>query len=776
MAADTDQSVIGAAYHVWASLHDSMTELPFLVDSGASISLVPAAWYEQIPAEDRPPLEPTDITVLAGGVNNTIRVLGTAKLPVNLQGGLYPITFHVSPDEQHGILGMNFMHTWDCHLEPRQRKLVFNNCDVKVFDKRGRKLNHRVVCERTVHIRPGERYVVTGVIKGRGPVDESQPVLVEAARSLYNRTGVLVARVAVAPKRFHVPVELQNVTEETQTIYKNQTLGIAATIVDARVFEQTPHAKMEEELMKDQGVFNDTPAASNNAAAPAAPEDAATAATEAAEGLKNAARAAGFGERVDVRVDDSEQHEARRFHYVRPPRTAPEARPEPPWDDAKPFPSYKKCEWKVEDILYEYKEPPVAIDVQRLPYHVQGLFNKVTADWKNPWEILGFFHLLDSFADAFAVDKFDLGKCSLVKHHIDTGEERPFKQRLRRFPMAQQEEIEKQVKQLAEKNIIKPSNSSYGSNVLLVKKKDGTWRMCIDYRQLNRQTKNLDPYPIPRIDATLDALGGAKFFCTLDLIQGYHQVELTESSKTKTAFLTPHMTPCQWEYNFLPYGVMGGPATFMRVMDRLLHGIAYRIALAYLDDIIVYAPTRLMCMDRLAEVFNRLICAGLKLKASKCTFFEEETLYLGHVITSEGVKCDPAKVEVIKHWKRPQTPKQVLEFCGFVNYYNRFVKDFSKTAKPLYDLTHKKAKWEWTDVHTAAFEKLRHQVINAPVMAYPQKDGDWILDTDASGYAIGAVLSQMQKQEDGEEVAKVISYGSRSLKGAKQRYCTRRRA
>ena len=127
----------------------------------------------------------------------------------------------MSPDEQHGILGMNFMHTWDCHLEPRQRKLVFNNCDVKVVDKRGRKLNHRVVCKRTVHIRPGERYVVTGVIKGRGPVGESQPVLVEAARSLYSRTGVLVARVAVAPKGFHVPLELQNVTEETQTIYKN---------------------------------------------------------------------------------------------------------------------------------------------------------------------------------------------------------------------------------------------------------------------------------------------------------------------------------------------------------------------------------------------------------------------------------------------------------------------------------------------------------------------------------------------------------------------------
>ena len=193
--------------------------------------------------------------------------------------------------------------------------------------------------------------------------------------------------------------------------------------------------------MKDQGVFNDTPAAETTAAAPAAPVDDAVAATEAAEGLKNAARAAGFGERVDARVEDNKQHESRRYHYVRPPRTTnTEARPKPPWDDAKPFPSYEKYERKVDDILYQYKEPLVAIDVQRLSYHVQGLFNKVTADWKNPWEILGFYHLLDSFADAFAVDKFDLGKCSLAPHHIDTGNERPFKQRLRRFPLAQQED------------------------------------------------------------------------------------------------------------------------------------------------------------------------------------------------------------------------------------------------------------------------------------------------------------------------------------------------
>ena len=224
-------------------------------------------------------------------------------------------------------------------------------------------------------------------------------------------------------------------TEETQTIFKDQTLGIATTILDARIYEQTPHAKMEEQLMRDQGVFNKDPPAESEAAATDTASDAddtetTTAPKVSAEATTEPA-AAESTEHVDARVEDKREHAPKRFHYVRPPRKPKaEERPEPPWDDVKPFPTYTKCEWNVEDILYEYGEPPADIDVQRLPFHVQELFTRVTATWTNPWEILGFYHLLDSFSEAFAKDKNDLGSCNLVKHHIDSGDERPFEPNL----------------------------------------------------------------------------------------------------------------------------------------------------------------------------------------------------------------------------------------------------------------------------------------------------------------------------------------------------------
>ena len=213
------------------------------------------------------------------------------------------------------------------------------------------------------------------------------------------------------------------------------------------------------------------------------------------------------------------------------------------------------------------------------------------------------------------------------------------------------------MRKLAECGIIQPSNSQWASNLLLVKKKDNTWRMCIDYRELNRKTKNQDLYMIPRIDDTLDALGGAQLFCTLDLIQGYHQVRLTDECRPKTAFLAPHMTPNLWEYVCMPFGITGGPSTFQRLMDSLLRGLKYRTALAYLDDVIVFGKDPVQVMDRLAEVLERMRGANLKLKPSKCTFFEPETLFLGHIVSGDGVRCDPQKVEAVKNWRRPATCK-----------------------------------------------------------------------------------------------------------------------
>ena len=191
--------------------------------------------------------------------------------------------------------------------------------------------------------------------------------------------------------------------------------------------------------------------------------------------------------------------------------------------------------------------------------------------------------------------------------------------------------------------MIRPSTSEWASNVVLVKKKDTSWRMCIDYRKLNAKTLNPDSYMLPRIDDTLDALNRAKFFCTLDIQQGYHNVELTESAKAKTAFHAPFCNPSHWEYVYMPFGLVRAPRTFQRLMDRILQGLDHKIALAYIDDIIVYGATMEEVLDNLSTVFGRLKDAGVKLKAKKCFLFQKETTYLGHVISSEGVKCDPSK-------------------------------------------------------------------------------------------------------------------------------------
>ena len=409
-----------------------------------------------------------------------------------------------------------------------------------------------------------------------------------------------------------------------------------------------------------------------------------------------------------------------------------------------------------------------------VPPHLQEMYAK-NSEGLSGADDKAFRHLLVNYGDVFAKTKMDLGNCTMIKHHIDTGDARPLKARPRRLPQAQFDEMSSQVRKLEANGIIEAADSEWGANVILVKKKDSTWRMCVDYRDLNSKTTNVDPYLIPRIDDTIDALGGAKFFCTLDLIQGYHQIEMTEESKAKTAFVVPRMTPSQWQYNFMPFGVTGGPATFQRVMDRILSGLEHKVALAYLDDVIVYGQTAAICIVNLEKVLVRIKDAGLKLKPAKCEFFKKELLYLGHIVSADGIKCDPAKIEAIKKWLPPRTAKQVKVFLGTANYYNRFIKDYSAKAYPLYQLSRKGRKFKWEGEHQKGFDEIRRSLIEAPVMSYPLDDGLYILDTDASGYAIGGVLSQVQLNDEGVEEEKVISYGSKSLQPREQRYCTRRR-
>ena len=411
----------------------------------------------------------------------------------------------------------------------------------------------------------------------------------------------------------------------------------------------------------------------------------------------------------------------------------------------------------------------------QIPEHVQELYlrDRVSLTYAQDTR---FQRFLTEYSEQFAKNSNDIGVTQIIKHDIPTGDAPPVRQRVRRLPQEQIPILQKQIDSLHEKGIIRPSQSEWASNVLLVRKKDGTWRLCIDYRELNNKTKAVDPYMLPRIDDTLDALSHAKYFATLDLIAGYHQIELTDEAKPKTAFVTPRITPSHWEYNFMPFGVQGGPSTFQRLMDKLLHGLEYKIALAYLDDIIVYAPSIDELLDRCNVVFARLREAGLKVKPSKCFFFQTETKYLGHVVSGNGVSCDPEKIKAVKSWPVPRNIRDVRSFIGTVAYYKRFIRNFAQICRPLHALTCKNAKFQWTIECEAAFQELKRRLTSAPVMAYPQAEGRYILDTDASSFAIGAVLSQEQFDEvSGKYEEKVIAYASRVLQPREQRYCTRRR-
>ena len=366
--------------------------------------------------------------------------------------------------------------------------------------------------------------------------------------------------------------------------------------------------------------------------------------------------------------------------------------------------------------------------------------------------------------DLFARPEGPVGRTSLVKHTIDTCDARPIKRPPRRFPDTQQRQIEEELGKMMEQGIIQESDSPWASQVVLVRKKDGSTRFCVDYRHLNAVTKK-DAYPLPNITDCMDTLEGATWFCTLDCASGYWQVEVDERDREKTAFATRKGL---FEFCVMPFGLTNAPATFERLMERVLRCLQWEMCLVYLDDVILFAATFDAALDNLEVVFGRLRDAGLKLKAKKCDLMKRKVAFLGHIVDAEGVHCDPAKVDAVRDWETPTTVTEIRSFLGLASYYRRFVPKFSTITSPLTELTKKGQAFEWTDSCDEAFGILKQKLIESPVLSYPSRsDGDmFVLDTDASGTGIGAVLSQVQ---DGKE--KVISYASRMLTVSQRKYC-----
>ena len=370
--------------------------------------------------------------------------------------------------------------------------------------------------------------------------------------------------------------------------------------------------------------------------------------------------------------------------------------------------------------------------------------------------------LLGEFSDVFQNKP---GLTSLAAHHVPTGSARPVRLPPYRLPYTYRQSVKEELDEMLENGIIEPSTSEWSAPIVLVRKKDKSLRLCVDYRRLN-QVSQMDAYPMPRVDELIDRVGKARFISTLDLTRGYWQVPVAVDDRPKTAFATPFGLS---QFNVMPFGLQGAPATFQRLMDRVIQGLG-DFSAAYLDDLIVFSETWAEHLQHVRTILQRLREAGLTAKARKCHFGADHCVYLGHVVGGGTVHPESTKLQAVRTFPIPQTKKQVQVFLGLTGYYRRFIPNYASVASPLTDLTRKSAPVQvvWSLSCDRAFEDLKQSLCTSPILRSPDFTQPFILQTDASDRGVGAVLSQL----DDEEQEHPIAYFSKKLLPREERYST----
>ena len=383
--------------------------------------------------------------------------------------------------------------------------------------------------------------------------------------------------------------------------------------------------------------------------------------------------------------------------------------------------------------------------------------------------------LLQEFADIFSISKSDIGLTGMVAHAIDTGNEKPICAPYRRIPLALEEKVDNMIKELEEKGIIRPSVSPWNAPLVVVPKKNGDIRLTVDFRRLNSITER-PVFPMPDARALLDTLSGSAYFTTLDLSSGYYNIPMKEEDVQKTAFSTRRN---HWEFVRMPMGLSTAPASFQRLMHMVFHKENWRQCLIYLDDILIFADDMEEHLRRMRVIFERIREAGLKLSPDKCSFLQTKVSYLGYTISKDGTHTDQSKIDKITSWPLPKTIDELRSFLGLCGYYRQFIDNYAKmvipleeVCKPLWNKKTGKGKRliELNQEQEESFMKLKQALTTAPVLAFPTKNDQFILDTDASHDAIGCVLSQRQ---GGKE--KVIAYASKKLSQSERQYCITRK-
>jgi hypothetical protein len=402
--------------------------------------------------------------------------------------------------------------------------------------------------------------------------------------------------------------------------------------------------------------------------------------------------------------------------------------------------------------------------------NLEGLTNK------QKWKVQ---QMLKEEADSFPREG-EIGDAKGLQMNIHLTDSVPVQKNYTAIPRPLYPEVKQYVEDLLNKGYVQKSRSSYSSPVVCVRKKDGNLRLCVDYRQLNKKTVP-DRHPLPRVQATLESLGGNKWFTVLDQGKAYHQGYVDPESRHKTAFIT------RWglfEWVRIPFGLRNAPGEFQRFMEHCLEGLKEDICIPYLDDIIIFSETFDEHVEHVRLVIQRLRANGIKLKPEKSNFFQREVNYLGQIVSAEGYRLNPGKTEAVRALKdsEPKTIGELRKLLGLLGYYSRYIKDFVRIAKPLFDLLQappdaksnssngknsvpSSQPIQWQSQHQNALSELLDCLISPPILGYPDYSQPFELHTDASLQGLGAVLYQMQ-----EGKMRVIGYGSRSLSPAERRY------
>ncbi|MCP4242688.1 MAG: DDE-type integrase/transposase/recombinase [bacterium] len=369
--------------------------------------------------------------------------------------------------------------------------------------------------------------------------------------------------------------------------------------------------------------------------------------------------------------------------------------------------------------------------------------------------------LLEEFADVFAPATGVVPVTTQVQHRIVT-EGPPVAARARRLSPDQTRVVAENVQAMRLAGVIRPSSSPWAAPVVIVRKKDGSVRFCVDYRALNRQTKN-DTYPLPRVDDTLQALRGSTIFTTMDLAKGYWQIAIHGPDKEKTAFVTPSGL---WEFNVMPFGLRTAPATFQRFMDSLVRDLPGDHVLVYMDDVVVHSATVDDHLRHVRQVLEMLRRAGVAAKASKCEFGVRQADFLGHRITAQGYAPLMDRTAALRDYPAPTDVRQLRRFLGMAGYYRSFVPHYSTLAEPLTRLTKKTVAWTWGEAEQGAMDAITERLAKATRLAYPDTSQPFTIYTDASDVGAGAIVSQ----RNSAGVERPLAFISQTFAPAQRRY------